>query len=60
MKLLGKLYIQVLIAMVLAIALGLLAPSIAVKMQPLGTADAGPRKWKKWPRQRPTWASHPT
>lgn len=38
MKLLAKLYIQVLIAMALAIALGLLAPEIAVKMKPLGTA----------------------
>lgn len=38
MKLLGKLYIQVLIAMALAILLGLAAPEIAVKMKPLGTA----------------------
>lgn len=38
MKLLGKLYIQVLIAMALAIVLGLVAPEIAVKMKPLGTA----------------------
>ena len=38
MKLLAKLYIQVLIAMALAIALGLLAPEVAVKMKPLGTA----------------------
>lgn len=38
MKLLAKLYIQVLIAMALAIALGLLAPEIAVEMKPLGTA----------------------
>jgi aerobic C4-dicarboxylate transport protein len=38
MKLLAKLYIQVLIAMVLAIALGLLAPTIAIAMKPLGTA----------------------
>lgn len=38
MKLLGKLYIQVLIAMALAIVLGLVAPQIAVKMKPLGTA----------------------
>ncbi|WP_213881315.1 cation:dicarboxylase symporter family transporter [Pseudomonas sp. dw_358] len=38
MKVLGKLYIQVLIAMGLAIALGLLAPEWAVKMKPLGTA----------------------
>jgi aerobic C4-dicarboxylate transport protein len=38
MKMLGKLYIQVLIAMALAITLGLTAPSLAVKMQPLGTA----------------------
>ena len=38
MKLLAKLYIQVLIAMALAIALGILAPDVAVKMKPLGTA----------------------
>lgn len=38
MKLLGKLYIQVLVAMALAVALGLLAPELAVKMKPLGTA----------------------
>lgn len=38
MKLLAKLYIQVLIAMALAIALGLLAPEIAVRMKPIGTA----------------------
>ncbi|MDE1164827.1 MAG: cation:dicarboxylase symporter family transporter [Pseudomonas sp.] len=38
MKLLGKLYIQVLIAMALAIALGLIAPDLAVQMKPLGTA----------------------
>ncbi|WP_455926359.1 cation:dicarboxylate symporter family transporter [Pseudomonas putida] len=38
MKWLGKLYIQVLIAMALAIALGLLAPDVAVQMKPLGTA----------------------
>lgn len=38
MKLLAKLYIQVLIAMALAIVLGLIAPDIAVKMKPLGTA----------------------
>lgn len=38
MKLLSKLYIQVLIAMALAIALGLVAPDFAVRMKPLGTA----------------------
>jgi aerobic C4-dicarboxylate transport protein len=38
MKILAKLYVQVLIAMALAIALGLIAPDIAVKMKPLGTA----------------------
>lgn len=38
MRLLSKLYIQVLIAMFLAIALGLLVPEVAVKMKPLGTA----------------------
>ncbi|MFF7710019.1 cation:dicarboxylate symporter family transporter [Pseudomonas sp. NPDC007930] len=38
MKILSKLYIQVLIAMALAIALGLLAPDLAVQMKPLGSA----------------------
>jgi aerobic C4-dicarboxylate transport protein len=38
MKLLGKLYIQVLIAMALAIVLGLAAPSVAIQMKPLGSA----------------------
>lgn len=36
MRLLRKLYIQVLIAIALAIAFGLLAPHEAVKMRPLG------------------------
>ena len=38
MKLLGKLYVQVLIAIFLAILLGLIDPAFAQRMKPLGTA----------------------
>jgi aerobic C4-dicarboxylate transport protein len=38
MKLLRQLYIQVLIAIVLAVILGLTAPDVALKMKPLGDA----------------------
>lgn len=41
MRLLRKLYIQVLIAIALAIAFGLLAPHEAVKMKPLGESFIG-------------------
>lgn len=41
MKQLKKLHVQVLIALILAVALGLVAPATAVKMKPLGDAFIG-------------------
>ena len=38
MRALGQLYVQVLVAIALAVVLGIVAPALAVEMKPLGTA----------------------